>query len=171
MFLAENRGLLLAARGSSHNHQDWVGGYLDHIVDGSNIAIRLYECLSGLRALPFELSSALVVFFVHDTEKPWKYALQTSVRSLYELETKEQRREFRLAKIAEYGIALSAEESRALEYVEGEGKAYSPQFRAMNELGAFCHMVDVASARLWHAYPKAAGRDEWRGADRSVHTG
>jgi len=67
-----------------------------------------------------------------------------------------KRKEFRLNKIKEYGIILNEQQSNALEYVEGEGESYSSKKRVMNELAAFCHIVDISSARIWHDY----GRDK-----------
>jgi hypothetical protein len=34
--LDEHRALFEKARGSTHNHQRWDGGYIDHITDGMN---------------------------------------------------------------------------------------------------------------------------------------
>src|SRR5947209_7468737 len=71
--LAAHDELLRSARGSSHNHQAWTGGYADHIREVMNIAVALHAALGQLRPLPFSLSDALVVLFVHDLEKPWAY--------------------------------------------------------------------------------------------------
>src|SRR5918998_3302271 len=71
--LAEYGGLFKSARGSSHNHQAWAGGYADHVREVMNTAVVLYGALAQLRPLPFSLSDALVVLFVHDLEKPWAY--------------------------------------------------------------------------------------------------
>src|SRR5579884_732757 len=71
--LAGHAELFRSARGSSHNHQAWAGGYADHIREVMNIAVVLYEALGRRRPLPFSLSDALVVLFVHDLEKPWAY--------------------------------------------------------------------------------------------------
>src|SRR5271167_3580763 len=70
--LHENKTCFLEAAGSSHNHQAWEGGYLDHIVETMNIACQLYETLNGARKLPFQLHEALEVMFLHDLEKPFK---------------------------------------------------------------------------------------------------
>ncbi|HEU5114660.1 MAG TPA: hypothetical protein VFT82_02755 [Candidatus Paceibacterota bacterium] len=166
--LHENHRVIRSAPGSLHNHQAWDGGYCDHVTDGLNLLIVLYESLCRLRPLPFRLSSALLVYFLHDIEKPWKYESRKEAVPAMLLAKKEDRHEFRMKKIAEYGIKLTDEELNALQYTEGEGKDYSNLHRAMNELAAFCHMADVASARIWHDYPKESGRDEWVGAERAV---
>ena len=71
--LEDNRERFLGAPGSSHNHQAWPGGYGDHVTETMNLAIVLYGRLGGLRPLPFTLADALVVLFLHDLEKPWRY--------------------------------------------------------------------------------------------------
>lgn len=134
---------LTSAPGSSHNHQAWPGGYIDHIEGVMNIALNLYESLSKIRMLPFKVEDALLVLFLHDLEKPWK-------KDRHEFWTKYERKIFRANKIAEYGIILTPEQQNAILYVEGEGNDYKPDARVMNELAAFCHMCDVASARIWH---------------------
>jgi hypothetical protein len=62
---------IAAAPGSSHNHQAWVGGYRDHVVECMNIARILY--VNSPRIFPFTLSDALLVMALHDLEKPWKH--------------------------------------------------------------------------------------------------
>ena len=131
------------ARGSSHNHQAWPGGYVDHVTDVMRIACALYPSLQTIRTVPFVLADALLVLFLHDLEKPW--------REVYHFATKLEKRRFRATKIAEYGIELTPAQENALRYVEGEGDEYRPDARVMNELAAFCHMCDVASARIWHS--------------------
>ena len=127
------------AKGSNHNHQAWVGGYLDHVLETMNIALWLYT--TSPRRLPFKLSDAILVMFLHDFEKPYK-------GSTASLNTKEERRNFRDVLIFAMGIELTEEQKNAILYVEGEHD-YSNTERRMNELAAFCHMCDIASARLW----------------------
>jgi hypothetical protein len=71
-----------------------------------------------------------------------------------------------LAKLAEVGVVLPAALERAVRFVEGEGDLYTNRARGMSPLAAFCHMCDVASARLWHDHPLARD-DPWAGAERS----
>jgi hypothetical protein len=163
--LATHDDLFRSARGSSYNHQAWVGGYADHVREVMNAAVVLYDTLGQLRALPFSLSDALVVLFVHDLEKPWAYE---EVNGTWRRRTglKENAHGFRLAKLAEAGVTLPADLERAVLFVEGEGNHYSNRARAMSPLAAFCHMCDVASARLWHDCPMVRD-DPWVGASRS----
>ena len=127
------------AAGSSHNHQAWKGGYLDHVVETMNIACWLYE--TSPRKLPFKLEDALVVMFLHDIEKPFKGS--------HHWDTKEDRRTFRDTFIHQNQIALTVDQRNALRYVEGEYDDYSNKERKMGPLAAFCHCCDVMSARLW----------------------
>ena len=126
------------AAGSSHNHQAWPGGYLDHVRETMNIAIRLHEAFHD-RGFDFFLGDALLVLFLHDLEKPYNTPWPS----------KEYRREFRSHLIREAGITLSPEQENALEYVEGEHD-YSNKERKMGPMAAFCHMCDIASARIWY---------------------
>src|SRR5271157_1348211 len=68
-----NQERFLKAAGSSHNHQAWEHGYLDHIAEAMNIACQQYVWMRRARRLPFELHEALEVMFLHDLEKPFKY--------------------------------------------------------------------------------------------------
>lgn len=166
--LAGNQALFETAPGSRHNHQAWPGGYFDHVVDGMNYARHLYAFDTALgRPMPFSLSDALLVFFLHDLEKPWRIRAREdgTLANAAGFESKAAFKQFREHKLAEMGLALTPAQHNALTYVEGEGDAYSSSARVMNELAAFCHKVDIWSARQCHDYPKAVG-DEWTGAGR-----
>jgi hypothetical protein len=143
---------------------------IDHVTDGMNYARHLYVLEIALgRPIPFTLSDVLLIFFLHDLEKPWRILVDASGNASNKkgLDTKEAFREFREAKLREYGITLTSYQMNALTYVEGEGKDSTR--RVMNELAGFCHMIDVWSARVRHDYPKHA--DEWidAGRFRSTH--
>ena len=166
----DNLKLFCEAAGSSHNHQNWRGGYLDHVVESMNIAVLFYNRLGSARPLAFSLSDTLLICFLHDLEKPfhWQTLYYNSGvpvrRALWH--TKEERKAFREQKLAEYGIKLTPEQANAMRYVEGEGADYTNERRVMNELAAFCHLCDIWSARGWHSYPLAEN-DSWAGAKRS----
>ncbi|MDO8633442.1 MAG: hypothetical protein Q7K38_02770 [Candidatus Wildermuthbacteria bacterium] len=161
--LSQEYPRLKTAPGASHNHQVWRGGYLNHVQECMNIAIVLYKLLKDIRPLPFSLSDALLVLFLHDIEKPWRYAANNKEKKF--LRTKEARRTFQNQKLAEYGFKLTKEQQNAMRYVEGELDDYSPKKRVMKPLAAFCHLADITSARIWfdHPLPK---NDPWRGAKR-----
>jgi hypothetical protein len=163
--LAGHDELFRSARGSSHNHQAWTGGYADHVREVMNFAVVLHAELGQLRPLPFSLSDALVVLFVHDLEKPWAYE---NVGGAWRRRAglKENAHQFRMAKLAEAQVTLPAQLEHAVCFVEGEGSHYDNRTRGMSPLAAFCHMCDVASARLWYDYPLERD-DPWTGASRS----
>lgn len=164
----DHRALFEKARGSTHNHQAWEGGYIDHVTDGMNLCRHLYGFLEAIkRPLPFSLSDALLVFFLHDLEKPWRILVNANGESSNrkELATKEKFKEFREMKLAEYGLVLTPAQLNAFTYIEGESKDYTSTRRVMNELSAFCHMVDTWCARGWYDYPKEKS-DEWTDAKR-----
>lgn len=167
--LVDHRALFEQARGSTHNHQTWDGGYIDHVTDGMNYARHLYALDSALgRPMSFSLSDALLIFYLHDLEKPWRILVQAGGQAINRpgLDSKAAFKAFRESKLAEYGLVLTPALLNGLTYVEGEGADYLSTRRVMNELAAFCHKVDVWSARQAFDYPKAGGVDEWTGADR-----
>lgn len=167
--MSDNRRLFEKARGSTHNHQTWDGGYIDHVTDGMNFTVKLYGLLLDIgRSLPFSLSDALLIFFLHDLEKPWRIMLTDTGEAINRpgLSTKAEFKAFREGQLKQYGLTLTEAQHNALTYVEGEMQDYSSKRRVMNELAAFCHMVDTWSARGWYDYPKPSGEDEWVGANR-----
>ena len=99
--LSENRKLFETTQGSVNNHQAWIGGYLDHIQEVMNIGRLLHFRLSSVRQLPFNLDDVLIVLFLHDIEKPWKYEFREhgKLYHLPEFETKAQAHAFREKKI------------------------------------------------------------------------
>ena len=166
--LSENHKLFEETPGSSHNHQAWKGGYIDHITDGMNILRVLYEALAARgRPFPFSLSDVMLVFYLHDLEKPWAYEAGEGDKLVRRagMETKEGAQAFRLAKAREHGIVLTPDHEKGIRYAEGIVGGYSPYDRVTIPLGAFCHMGDHWSARGEPDYPKVEG-DEWLGAGR-----
>jgi hypothetical protein len=167
--LDDHRALFEKARGSTHNHQTWDGGYIDHITDGLNYARHLYRFEESFaRPMRFSLSDALLVFFLHDLEKPWRILVDAAGQASNRegLDSKNAYKQFREDKLAEYGLVLSPYQQNGLTYVEGEYLDYSSTRRVMNELASFCHRVDTWSARERYDYPRETG-DEWTGAGRS----
>ena len=153
--LSSNEELFRKVQGSSHNHQNWAGGYYDHILEVMNISILLYVCMNNARQLKFSLSDALFILFLHDIEKPWKYDLDSDgeIQIIESLRDKDKQKEFRSKKLKEYGIKLNPDQENAMKYVEGEYKDYSPKRRTMNPLAAFCNLCDVTSGRIWFENP------------------
>ena len=159
--LNDNLELFKTVQGSAHNHHTWIGGYYDHIMDVMNIAIVLYERLNSLRPLPFSLSDLLLVLYLHDIEKPWRYDLiDGKLYNKESMQDREMQNNFRIQKLKEYGIQLTPEHENGIKYTEGEGKDYSMNGRVMNELACLAHMSDVCSARLWFDYPEKTD-DTW----------
>ena len=128
------------AKGSSHNHQTWKGGYFDHISDIMNYASILYE---NLPSLPFSISDVILVLFLHDIEKPIKYS-SSNLNFGYTNE------EIRNNLISKFDIKLNDIHVNALKYIHGEGDDYKSDKRVMNPLCAFCHCCDIISARIFY---------------------
>ena len=161
--LEENYKLFSKAPGSSHNHQAWEGGYLDHVTEVCNIAIALYEPLDSRRKLPFSLSDSLLVLFLHDLEKPWKHSAKDFclINPITGLKDKNKIKDFVDAKIKEYSFQLTEEHRNAIKYAEGEGDDYSPKKRIQSPLAAFAHVCDNISARIWFDQP-VYKNDPWK---------
>ncbi len=165
--LADNRRLFQAVQGSTNNHQNWPGGYFDHVQEVMNIAVILYERLNSIRPLPFSLSDLLLVVYLHDVEKPWKYELRDDGQLHHKatMGNKEDHQRFRMTKITEYGVEITSEQENGMKYAEGELNDYTNRRRVMGPLACAAHMCDVASARLWFDHP-AQENDPWLGARR-----
>lgn len=165
--LTDNRKLFQTVQGSTNNHQNWLGGYFDHVQEIMNIAVVLYERLNALRQLPFSLSDLLLVVYLHDVEKPWKYELcgDGQLHHKTTMQNKEDHQQFRMAKLAEYGVVFTPEQENGMKYAEGELNDYTNRRRVMGPLACVAHMCDVCSARLWFAHP-AEENDSWLGAGR-----
>ena len=165
--LFDNRKLFQTVQGSTNNHQNWPGGYFDHVQEIMNIAILLYGQLSSVRPLPFSLSDLLLVVYFHDIEKPWKYELREDGQLHHKssMQTKEDHHRFRMAKLTEYGIVFTLEHENGIKYAEGELNDYSNRNRVMGPLACVAHMCDVCSARLWFSHPMKE-KDPWVWARR-----
>lgn len=165
--LKENRSLFQAVQGSTNNHQNWPGGYFDHVQEIMNIAIILYDRLHSIRPLPFSLSDLLLVVFLHDIEKPWKYELgeDGQLHHRATMQSKDEHQRFRMAKLTEYGIVFTPEQENGMKYTEGELNEYTNRRRVMGPLACVAHMSDMCSARLWYDHP-TDDHDPWVGAQR-----
>jgi hypothetical protein len=153
--------------GSSHNHQHWPGGYIDHVTDAMNIGSQVYNLYNSLRPLPFSKSDVLLIVFLHDLEKPFRYTEEdgTPIEKPAFIE-KEELEAFKRGLIDEFGIELTPQQSNALEFVEGiRDHKYQRNARVMGELAVVCHIADLTSARLWYNHPLAED-DPWQGAKR-----
>jgi hypothetical protein len=157
-----------AAPGSSHNHQAWPGGYIDHVTDAMNVGLSVYELYNEQRPLPFTASDVLLIVYLHDLEKPFKYTFSDT----YVSEKREQFPDknagevFKRELIERYGIQLNEMQDNALEFVEGiRDHKYQRGKRVMGELAVVCHIADLTSARLWYNHPLAED-DTWSGSAR-----
>lgn len=110
---------------------------------------------------PFSLSDAYLTLFLHDLEKPWKYAGTDIEKD--ELQKYRTVKDFMMAKIAEYWIELTPEHLNAIKYVHGEWDDYDPKKNVMNPLAAFIHSCDTMSARGGYNFPPPWMRfsDRW----------
>ena len=148
----DHKEMFDTAKGSNANHQAWEGGYIGHITDILNIAHFMYIEMDSRRELPFSLSDALLVLFLHDLEKPWKYA--GNEEQLAELNSYSDYQKFQSAKMKEYGFELTEDHLNAIKYAHGEGDDFTNKRRVSSPLAAFIHCCDTMSARIWFNFPK-----------------
>jgi hypothetical protein len=136
------------APGSFTKHQAWPGGYIDHLEETMNFGRDLFTLMNNTRKLDFSLSDILLVLFLHDLEKPFRY-----IEMKKEFDSDDDKEKFIEKLIAEYGFVLTETHRNALRYVHGEGEDFSRTERIQKPLAAFVHICDVTSARIWFDYP------------------
>ena len=168
--IEDNKERFRVSVGSSHNHQSWVGGYVDHLCEIMNLAVVFYKTLGDLRPLEFSLSDALLALYLHDLEKPWRYEMNAEGKVVLNPELADKKKTalaFVEQKVKEYNFSLTDKCWNAVKYAEGEKDDYSPGKRISTPLAAFVHLCDSWSARGWYDCPRKEN-DEWIGAKRSV---
>lgn len=168
--LDANADLVRIIPGSTGNHQCWPGGWLDHTLEVMRLGADLFYTfertgrLAGItRDEQFTLSDVLLVMFLHDIEKPWRFVVadgafvlddrgRPAVHSEYR--SKAARHALAAAKIVEYGFVLTDAHRHALHFVEGiRDEDYTPDSRIMLPLDAICHACDLLSARAFYNQP------------------
>lgn len=143
------------AAGSTKSHHAWEYGYRHHVQEVMNLAVLLYDTLNARRPLQFSLSSALLVLFLHDCEKPFRHADDKQLKHFDWVQSRPTKsdKEFQKQLIAQYAFKITPEEWNGLMYVEGEHGDYKEGVRTQLPLAAFCHVCDTISARIWFDYP------------------
>jgi hypothetical protein len=142
-FIEHNQRLFDTSKGSALKHQDWKGGYRDHITEVMNIAVVTYRGLEQLRPLPFSLSDALLGCFLHDIEKLWKHTIDPADQIPIDKN-----------KILKTEFHLDPHHFNAVKYAHGEGDHYHKTLRIQTPLAAFVHHCDNTSARIWFDQPE-----------------
>jgi 23S rRNA maturation-related 3'-5' exoribonuclease YhaM len=137
------------APGALRKHQAWEGGYIHHLEETMNLGQAFYEKMNSFRKLPFSLSDVILILFLHDLEKPFRY-VPVKKEFAHEMEKKD----FINSLIKKYKIKLTANHKNALEYVHGEGNDFHRTKRIQKPLAAFVHCLDTISARVWFDEPK-----------------
>lgn len=148
-----------SAPGGLHKHQNWIGGYKDHVQEVMNIALILYTSLSKIRKLTFTVSEALYMSFLHDLEKMFNLTSSKN-GDLQRINCVSGANSIQktLHILAKYKITLSRTEKNVIKYVHGENQDHHPTRRIMEPLTAFVHCCDMISARIWYSFPTKARR-------------
>jgi hypothetical protein len=152
------------ASGSSHNHQFWKGGYIDHITEILRANYAYYKALMKIRAPGFSRDSATIALFLHDIEKPFRYAPKDNVHYQYwhdkfaEIGDWEEIKWLVIDELMEkYNFSLTNDEINALKYTHGEGDDYRKDMCVSTPLAAHVHHCDNTSARVWPNDGKGLG--------------
>lgn len=156
MVIKENTSKFYSAPGGLYKHQNWKGGYRDHVVETMVSATLLYKKLSQYRSLPFTLAESLYLIFLHDLEKIFILTVSRNGKPT-KIQTKIKGRssfEKTIKVLNKYHLKLSKRHLNALKYCHGENEDYHPTKKVMNPLAAFIHCCDIISARIWYQYPK-----------------
>ena len=146
--LHENQARLEAAPGSLIKHHAWPKGYIHHLEETMNLAEALFKPMNDFRKLDFSLSDAILVLFLHDLEKPFRY-----IEPKQEFLNDEEKKKFIDTMVEKYGLVLTESHHNALKYTHGEGDSFSRTERIQKPLAAFVHICDTTSARIWFDYP------------------
>ena len=135
-----------------------MGGYLDHIAEIFKISEGIYNIFPERQSI-IHFPDVLLVLYLHDIEKPFLFNYDKNGNFIIKdekLNNKPAREAFRTKLIKKYELPLKEKHWHALKHVEGiRDQYYTPGDRVMSELGALCHLADMASARLWHNYTKS----------------
>ena len=145
---AKYKSVFEKAPGSKVKHQAWEGGYVQHLCQTMALAEFLYEPIKNVGGVDFELSDAIMILFLHDLEKPFKYVLGKVFHNDAE------KSDFIKTMANDFNISLSEKHLNALKYIHGEGDDYSPTVNVQWPLSAFVHVCDVTSARIWYSVKK-----------------
>lgn len=138
------KNIFTKSSGSKVKHQAWEGGYIQHLCQCMALAEFLYEPIKQIGGVDFSLSDAILILFLHDLEKPFKYVLGKVFNNDAE------KKEFITNQVELFNIILNEKHLNALKYIHGEGDDYSPDVNIQWPLSAFVHVCDVTSARIWH---------------------
>lgn len=138
-----------AAPGSLRKHQAWEGGYVHHLEETMNLGALIYKEMNRFRKLEFSFSDVILILFLHDLEKPFRY-----VPTKKEFRSDVEKRAFIESLIKKYKIKLTADHKNALKYIHGEGDSFHRTKRIQKPLAAFVHCLDTVSARIWFDEPK-----------------
>ena len=147
--LRDNKSRFEESPGSLTKHQAWKGGYVDHLNETMQLAVLFYGITNPRRKHPFKIGDVMLILFLHDLEKPWKY-----IEPKMHFESDLDKEVFINGLIDKYKIILTPAHKNALKYIHGEGDDFSPTERIQGPLAAFCHICDVFSARIWFNYPE-----------------
>lgn len=149
VLMEENLERFKMSPGSLIKHQAWPNGYIQHLEETMNFGVGLFEMMNDFRKLDFTISDVILVLFLHDLEKPFRY-----VEPKKEFLNDEEKKKFINEMVGKYEIVLDENHINALQYIHGEGDEYNRTERIQKPLAAFVHVCDTISSRVWFDCPK-----------------
>ena len=158
------KDIINTAKWSQVKHQAWEWWYRDHLQEICNIAWEMYCTFNKRRKLPFSFSDVILVLFLHDLEKPFKYAWSEEQKEQLKSYWKNYQ-QFIVDTASQFWFTLSEDHLNALKYIHWEGDEHNPTERIQKPLAAFVHDCDTWSARWWPEHPQRHG-ETW--GSRSV---
>lgn len=155
------RQLMFECPSSYRGHHKWEGGYLYHVYEVMAISLRLYQSIKSLDGHAFGSDDLLLVSYVHDLEKLWKYQRATESWKL----KKGQVYEYipgavnfdESAKVvqvcAQYGVLLNDMHLEAISHHHGGYSASISSihgyYRKMTTLSTILHAADQLSRFIY----------------------
>lgn len=167
--------LLYTHPGSSHNHQAWPGGLVDHLAEVCRYAYTDYEVIEcgndptfgqPLHRFYFD-DQAMIAIFCHDAEKFVVYGNKDDPRCApflimaADATSKVEKEKIKWHVLehwrVKFGLELNEEVINAIKYTHGEGDDYSNTQRVMNPLAVLVGNADRRSARIGFNRGKGLG--------------
>jgi hypothetical protein len=145
---------------SARKHHHWkTGGWSDHTAQVIKISIDLYKEISKYDPIKdFTLDDVILVAFVHDLDKLWRYV---ELKEPKEDQIFEYRKDLPpynesskvVAECFRYGIELNDQHIEAIDHHHGGysfdiSSVYSKN-TSMTKLSALIHCADILSTYMW----------------------
>lgn len=155
------------------HHHWWPAGYADHIAQVMDISYKLWKEASE-SATEVSQDDVLLVAFVHDLDKLWRYRPTTDKRLLDKGRTFEYNKDQvsytdvskTVAECYKRGIILEDRHLEAIDHHHGGwssdlSSVYAPYGRNMTKLSTILHCADMFSTKIYGTFePVVLGKSD-----------